>query len=147
MSLLYTFNEFDQKTCKSYRILGFRIFFAFRRPKNCNSGGHKTSNFIDNIPFTLNPWIRVTDTNTNAKEQQICPSVSIPKRALKLVLCPPEQKKGRIFFFFSPKVINKDHKINFIFRQELLKQQNKVNQNLIFSVKKKGFSTKNQELQ
>ena len=32
MSLLYTFNEFDQKSCFSFRILGFRIFFAYRKP-------------------------------------------------------------------------------------------------------------------
>ena len=42
MSLLCTFNEFDQKTFYSYRILGFGIFFAFRRPQNSNSG--KTQN-------------------------------------------------------------------------------------------------------
>ena len=34
MSLLYTSKEFDQKTCYSYIILGFRIFLF--------SGGHKT---------------------------------------------------------------------------------------------------------
>ena len=35
MSLLYTSKEFDQETCLSYRILGFRIFVLF-------SGSHKT---------------------------------------------------------------------------------------------------------
>ena len=29
MSLLYTFREFDQKTFKSNRVLGFMIFFLF----------------------------------------------------------------------------------------------------------------------
>ena len=52
-----------------FRVLGF--LFAFRRPQNSNSGGHKTSIFIDNIPFTLHPCIRLIDTNTNAKEEQI----------------------------------------------------------------------------
>ena len=50
------------------------------------------------MPVTLHPWIRLIDTNTNAKEQQICPSVSIQKRALMLVLWPQEWKKGRSFF-------------------------------------------------
>ena len=96
--MIYTFNEFDQKTCKSYKILCFRIFFAFRRTQISNSGGQKNSNFIDNVPFTLHPWIMLIDTNTNAKEQQLCPSVSIQKIALKLVLCPPEWKKVLVFF-------------------------------------------------
>ena len=93
MSLLYTFKELDPNTCKSSRVLGFRIFFAFRRTQNSNSGGHKTRIFIDKVPFTLLPWIRLIDTNTNAKEQQICPSVSIQKTAFNLVLWPPEWKK------------------------------------------------------
>ena len=46
--------------------------------------------FIDKVPFTVNLWIRQIDTNTNANKQQICPSVSIPKQALKLVLWPLE---------------------------------------------------------
>ena len=107
MSSLHTFREFDPKTCKSYRIFGFRIFLAFRRTQNCNSGGHKTRIFIDKVPFSFLPWIRLIDTNKNAKEQQISPSVSIQKRALKLVLCPPEQENRRSFFFFCfcPKAI------------------------------------------
>ena len=59
MSLLYTFRELDPKTCESYRILGFRIFFAFRRTQNSNPGGHKTRICIDKVPFTLLPWIRL----------------------------------------------------------------------------------------
>ena len=44
-------------------------------------------------------WIRLIYTNTNAKEQNKIHSVSIQKRALELVLCPPErEKKGRSFF-------------------------------------------------
>ena len=35
------------------------------------------------------------------KEQQICPNVSIQKRALKLVLCPPEWKKVEVFSNFA----------------------------------------------
>ena len=70
MSLLYTSKEFDQKTCKSYKISGFRIFCVFRKPQNSNSGGHKTSIFIDRVPFTLHPWIRIIYTNTNSKEQK-----------------------------------------------------------------------------
>ena len=81
----------------------FRIFFASWRPQNSNSGGHKTSIFIDNIPFTLNPWIRLIDTNTNKKKttnMSQC-SVSIQKRYLKLVLCPPEWKKASSFSDFA----------------------------------------------
>ena len=50
--------------------------------------------------MTTYPWIRLIDTKTNAKEKQICRSVSIQKRALRLVLCPPEWKKGRFFLLF-----------------------------------------------
>ena len=42
------------------------------------------------VPFTLHPWIKRIYTNTNAKEQKKCPSVSFQKRALKLVLRLPE---------------------------------------------------------
>ena len=70
-------------------------------PQNSNSGCHKTSIFIDKVPFTLHPWIGLIDTNTNAKEEQICPSVSIQKSALKLVLWHPEWKKGRSFSVFA----------------------------------------------
>ena len=54
---------------------------------------HKTSFFIDKIPFTLHPWIGLIDNKTNAKQKQRCPSVSIQKRALKVVLLLPEWKK------------------------------------------------------
>ena len=57
--------------------------------------------FIDKVPFTLLPWVRLKYTNTNAKEQQICPSVSMQKRAFKLVLCPPEWKKVEFFSVFA----------------------------------------------
>ena len=67
-----------------------------------NSGGHTTSIFLDNVPFTLHSWIRLINTNTNAKEQQICPSLNIQKRALKLKLCPPEWKNCCSFSFFAP---------------------------------------------
>ena len=86
-----------------FKVFGF--LFAFQRPQNSNSGGHKTSIFIDNVPFTLNPWIRLVDTNTNAKEQQICPNVRIQKRAFKLVLCSPEWKKVDVFFCFCPATV------------------------------------------
>ena len=92
MSLLYKFREFDLKTCKSYRILGFRIFFCF--PEDTKLQFQRTQN-LDIYwqgTFTLLPWIILTDSNTNAKQQQICPNVSIQKKALKLVLCPPEWK-------------------------------------------------------
>ena len=46
------------------------------KPQNSNSGGQKTSIFIDNVPFTLHPLTRLIDTNTNAKIQQMCPSIS-----------------------------------------------------------------------
>ena len=36
-------------------------------------------------------------TNTNAKEEQICPSVIIQKRALKLIHGIGNKKKGRKF--------------------------------------------------
>ena len=65
MSLLFTFREFDQKTFKPNRVLGFMIFFLF-------SEGRK-------IPIP-------EATKLLSIEPQICPSVSIPKRALKLLL-------------------------------------------------------------
>ena len=74
-------------------VLGF--LFAFRWPQNSNS-----SIFIGNIPFTLHPWIRLIDTKTNAKEQQICSSENIQKRAWKLLLCRPEWKKVVVYLFF-----------------------------------------------
>ena len=64
---------------KQFLVLGF-FSRLFRRPQNSNSGGHTTSIFIDNVHFTLHPWIILIDTNTNAKEQEIYLSVSIQKR-------------------------------------------------------------------
>ena len=101
MSSLYSFRKFDPKTSQSSRILGFRFFFAFRRTQNSNSGGHKTRIFIYKVSVALLPWIKLIYIKTNAKEQQICPSVSIQKRALKLVLFPPEWKKGRSLSVFA----------------------------------------------
>ena len=80
-------------------FLGF--FVVVRMPQNSNSGCHKTSIFIDNVPFTLHPWIGLIYNNTNAEEEQICPNVSIQKRALKLVLWHPEWKKGRKYSLFA----------------------------------------------
>ena len=62
----------------------------------------KTSIFIDKVTFTHHPWIGLIDTNTNTKEEPICPSVSI-KSALKLVLWLPEWKKKmeKFFLFLS----------------------------------------------
>ena len=65
-----------------------------------NSRGHKTSIFFKNKPFILHPWIRLIDTNTNTKEQQICPIVSIQKRALKLFWVLRNGKNVVVFFFF-----------------------------------------------
>ena len=39
-----------------------------------NSNFGSNSIFIDKLPSTLHPWIRLRDTNTNAKEPQIYPS-------------------------------------------------------------------------
>ena len=63
------------------------------------------SSFIDKVPFTLPPWIRLIDTNTNVKEQQIFLSESIQKKPLKLILLPPEWKRRSSFFllFLPPK--------------------------------------------
>ena len=36
---------------------------------NSNSGGDKTSIFIDKVPFTRHPWIELIYNNTNAKEE------------------------------------------------------------------------------
>ena len=87
----------NHSECKA---LGF--LFVFWRPQNSNSGGHN-SIFIDKVSFTLHPSIRLIYANTNAKEQKICPSVSIQKSALKLVLCPPEWKKVEVFLQFLPR--------------------------------------------
>ena len=58
---------------------------------------------MDKVTFTIHPWIILIDTNTNAKERQICPSLSIHKKALKLVLWPLEwKKKDRSFSVFGP---------------------------------------------
>ena len=57
----------------------------------------KTGIFIYKVPYTLHPWIR-----HKSKRQKICSSVSIQKRALKIVLFPSEWKKGRSFFLFLP---------------------------------------------
>ena len=58
---------------------------------------------MDNVLFTLHPWIGLIYTKTNAKEEQICPSVSIQERALnlKLVLWHPKWKKGRKYSLFA----------------------------------------------
>ena len=89
-----------------------------RRQQHYNSGGYKTSIFIDNVPFTFHPWIILINISTNAKEQQICPSVSIQKRALNLVLCPPEWKKRVFFLLFLP-IINPKKNGNFIVGSKL----------------------------
>ena len=99
MSLLFTFKEFDTK--KPVNHIAFKILGFFRLPQNSNSGCHKTSIFIYKVPFTLHPCIWLIYNNTNAKEQQIWPSGSIQKRALKLVLWHPEWKKGRYFSVFA----------------------------------------------
>ena len=49
-----------------------------------------------NIPFTLHTWIGTIDTEATAKEEQICPSVSIQKIAFKFVLWYPKWKKKNI---------------------------------------------------
>ena len=73
MSLPYTFKDFDPKSClliiQNFRFKDFS--FALRRQQNSNSGGEKTSTYIDNVHFTLHPWVRLVDTNINAKGHQI----------------------------------------------------------------------------
>ena len=51
-----------------FEDLGF--FLVFWKQQNSNSGSNKTSIFIDKVPFTLHTWIGLTDTNTDAKEEE-----------------------------------------------------------------------------
>ena len=52
-----------------FEVLGF--VFGFRKQQNAYSGSNNTSIFIDKVPFSLHAWTRLTDNNTNAKEEQV----------------------------------------------------------------------------
>ena len=99
--MLYKFKKFDLKTCKSYQILGFRTFSGFPEATKLQFQRQKKlvlllTRYLLHSP----PGIGIKDTNTNAKEEEKN-SGSIQKRASKLVLLPPEWKKGRGFSVFA----------------------------------------------
>ena len=84
MSLLYTFYEFDKPVNHiEFQVLGFFLL----------SGGHKTLIPEDTKLVLLlttdllhpPPWNILKDTNTNAKEQQVYPSVSIHTESIIIV--------------------------------------------------------------
>ena len=98
MSLLYAYGI----SPKDMLTIWFFSFFFSSSNKTPILEAAKLVFFVDKVSFTLHPWIRLIDTNTNAKEQKLNFSVSFQNRALNSVVLLPEWKKKVEVFQFLP---------------------------------------------